>query len=510
MYQKYPSFFRNCVNLAIAFSIALTIAFTSYTSSAKADIIYQAFDMCYQDIKAQLPKLKSEGYTYIQVSPPQTTPTRTSSPCKGDDQWWYQYQPINYNIGNTLGSESELKDLIATAHSQKLKILVDVVLNHLADEAYIQKLENDPQLQAKVGKPLFALSEEYFHKKDGLCDNSRYLVTRGWLGLIYENGSCQGQPTQITPEILPDLKTESQEVRDKAKQFIEKLVLDLGADGLRFDAIKHIEPEFFEYILKDIPHQKFAPDAKYVYGEIIDGNAKAGYIYDYINKGLDVTDYPLEIKMVQAFRYGGDLRSLINPQNSGVALPGLNAVTFARTHDTAFDPNRPRDLCLIPTDKPSNICFSDSGDPQNEKDTFLGIAYVLSLQEGFPLVYGYDAENPTVLAGVKFHETLIGQPQYFRNGYEIADSADSPNLLFIERGGKALTIINKAATTFDVKTAKMPGLEVGCYKELQYDFEMCVAKGGDGQKYITQWGSPQRGGINIGPRSALFFIKTEA
>ena len=55
----------------------------------------------------------------------------------------------------------------------------------------------------------------------------------------------------------------------------------------------------------------------------------------------------------------------------------------------------------------------------------------------------------------------------------------------------------------------MPGLEVGCYNELQYDFKMCVDKSDDGQKYITQWGSPQRGGINIGNRTALFFVKAE-
>ncbi|MGC1246269.1 MAG: hypothetical protein WA865_08675 [Spirulinaceae cyanobacterium] len=29
-----------------------------------------------------------------------------------------------------------------------------------------------------------------------------------------------------------------------------------------------------------------------------------------------------------------DIRSLVNPQDTGRALPGVNAVTFARTHDT--------------------------------------------------------------------------------------------------------------------------------------------------------------------------------
>ena len=512
MYKPIRSFFKHCATFVAICFAASTMALTSYVPSAQAAVIYQAFDMCYQNIKADLSKLKDEGYTYIQVSPPQTTPERKSNPCQGDDEWWLQYQPINYEIGNTLGSESDLRDLIEAAHKKDMKVLVDVVLNHVADEKTYEELLDSQELHNKVGKPIFPLKEktgeysQYFHPKDGLCDNDRYKVTHGWLGL--EN--CSGELKKVTSEALPDLNTESPEVREKGKKYVEKLLIDLKADGLRFDTLKHIEPEYFEYILKDIPHNKFddqirnREDLKYIYGEIIDGNPHAKYIYDeYIHKinGMDITDYPLEIKMVKAFRYGGDLRSLINPEK----LQPLNAVTFARTHDTAFDPQRKRDLCEFP--EQSDLCFDDSGDGKNEKDTFLGYAYVLSLQEGFPLIYRYDAENPTVLAGVKFHETMMDQPQYFRNGDEIAQGANSPNLLFVERGDKGIVMINKSAEYFDAKAAKMPALEVGCYNELQHDFKMCVGKGDDGQKYITQWGSSERGGIQIGPRTALFFVK---
>jgi len=482
---------KNLLKILIACCLTLTIAISYSIAPAKADVIYQAFDMCYQDIKAELPKLKEEGFTYIQVSPPQTTPERNSSPCSGDDQWWFQYQPINYDIGNTLGSKEDLRELIEAAHDREIKVLVDVVLNHVADETYYINLENDPELQEKVGKPLFPLTEEYFHPKEGLCDSNRDLVINGWLGLIYRNDQCQGKPQQITPEILPDLKTESEAVRNKAKNYLTTLLVDLGADGLRFDAIKHIEPEYFNDVLGD-----FESD-KYFYGEIIEGNPSQGYLYDYINRGIDITDYPLEISMVKAFRIGGDLRSLKTPQ----ALSGVDAVTFARTHDTAFDADRPRDLCEDPPQ--SDLCFDDSGNPETEKDTFLGIAYVLGRQDGFPLIYGYDAENPITRAGVKFHQETIGEGQYFPNGNEIAPGADSPNLLFIERGSKGLAIINKAGNYFDVANAKMPGLEQGCYNELQYDFQMCI----DSNNNITRW--DRRKGIQIGPRTALFFIKAE-
>ncbi|MEM1172482.1 MAG: hypothetical protein AAGJ08_26235 [Cyanobacteria bacterium P01_H01_bin.35] len=204
-----------------------------------------------------------------------------------------------------------------------------------------------------------------------------------------------------------------------------------------------------------------------------------------------VTDFQLVNTLKDAFSYGGDLRSLVNPADSQRALPGDDAVTFARNHDTwapgQFD----------------NWKF-------DKNDLVLATAYVLGRKEGTPLILTFDAFEPTIVAGTKFHEEMIEEPQYYRNGKEIADSADSPNLLFIEGGDKGLAIINKAGETFDVTAAKMPGLGVGCYNELQYDFEMCVDYGGDGQKYINKWGSPNRGGINIGPRSALFFVKNEA
>lgn len=56
------------------------------SAAAKADVIYQAFDMRFRDIKKQLPELQKLGYTYIQVSPPQKSHPST--------EWWARYQPI--------------------------------------------------------------------------------------------------------------------------------------------------------------------------------------------------------------------------------------------------------------------------------------------------------------------------------------------------------------------------------------------------------------------------------
>ena len=446
MYNKIQSFLKVCLRLAIAACLALIV---SYPTPAKADVIYQAFNETFQQVRNEIPELKEQGYTHIQISPPQL-----SNPSQ---EWWARYQPIDFTVlESPLGNESDLQELIDAAHEQGQRIIVDVVLNHMA---------NYPPYSETLQYPRF--SPQDFHPRACIDnDNDRYQVTHGWLG-------CS----------LPDLNTESDYVREQGQQYLQRL-LALGADGFRFDAIKHIEPEYFEEVLQVVPSDK------YLYGELIEGRPNESFLYTGI-RDIDISDYPLLGTMKQAFGFGGDLRALIDPQSYNGALPGVNAVTFAQTHDTVEG----RDL------------YDAFG--LEERDVMLANAYVLARQDGFPLIYNEDADYPIVRAGISFHEQMLGQPQYFRNDNEIAQGADSPNLLFIERGSNGLAMINKAGDVFDVETAQMPGLDVGCYEELQHGFTMSVTADENEQKSITRWGTPERGGIQIGPRDALFFVPTD-
>src|ERR671932_1259415 len=135
MPRSFPSFLGFCIALALISCVTpachapsteankqVTLASNSAknsntNASAKAGVIYQAFNMRFRDIKAQLPELQNLGYTYIQVSPPQKS---NPSP-----EWWARYQPIDYTIiDSPLGNEKELKELINAAHSRKMKIII--------------------------------------------------------------------------------------------------------------------------------------------------------------------------------------------------------------------------------------------------------------------------------------------------------------------------------------------------------------------------------------------------
>ncbi|MBW4521646.1 MAG: hypothetical protein KME16_18355 [Scytolyngbya sp. HA4215-MV1] len=407
-----------------------------------ADVIYQAFNLPFDRVKAQLPELKQQGYTYIQVSPPQK-----SHPA---ENWWARYQPIDHTIlQSPLGDERSLRSLTRAAHRQHLKIVVDVVLNHMANYADLSKTLHYPRFSAQD-----------FHPQSCIDYHDRRSVTRGWL-------NCD----------LPDLDTSSVYVRQEAKNYLKKL-LALGVDGFRFDAAKHIEPDYFKAILPVVPTPKL------VYGEVIGETLAESNEYTGI---FPITDFHLLRTMITAFSVGGDLRSLINPVAHQQALPGIQAIVFANNHDLKAGQ--------------LGLQFASAPDQQ------LANAFVLAQQTGLPFIYFEDAKDPLTQSGVAFHRRMANQPQFFRSGQEISPGADSANLLFIERGDRGLAIFNKAAEPFDVSIAHTPGLATGCYRELHHGFTVTIQQNQDGQKYITRWGNNTRSGMQIPGQDALFLVK---
>ena len=69
--------------------------------------------------------LGQAGYSHLQLSPLQR-----SNP---GAQWWKRYQPIDSTVIKGLGSEAELQALTRRAHGCGVKVIADVVFNHMAN-----------------------------------------------------------------------------------------------------------------------------------------------------------------------------------------------------------------------------------------------------------------------------------------------------------------------------------------------------------------------------------------
>jgi len=254
-------------------------------------VILHCFDWTYNDIKAELPKIAKAGFTSIQTSPAQPNGTGT---------WYWLYQPISFSIGtNGVGTKAELQSLCDEAEKYGIKIIVDVVANHLRGDH--NNIDDDL-------KP-----SEYWHTFGGGIDwKNRWQVTHGSIG-------------------MPDIATENPYVQQKVCNYVQELK-SVGVDGLRWDAAKHIGvPSEGDDFWKSVTQYGL-----YNYGEILGGPDDRSTGNEDIMK--EYTDY---ISVTDS-NYGKELRDSFNsgkaPNSSGnwseKGISNDKLLYWGESHDT--------------------------------------------------------------------------------------------------------------------------------------------------------------------------------
>lgn len=168
--------------------------------------ILHLFQWKINDIIPELKTIKEQGFDAIQISPIQGTKDSGM-------EWWKLYQPVNLKIGNEqIGSKKDLINLIQEARKFNLKIIVDIVLRHVAgDESYPLKPHRnvDPELLPYLAEPIEAVN----------IDSDRWQCTR----------RCTG---------MPMLNYDNPELQKLYKRFLDELIF-IGVDGFRLDQLKH-------------------------------------------------------------------------------------------------------------------------------------------------------------------------------------------------------------------------------------------------------------------------------
>jgi len=379
------------------------------------------------------------------------THVQVSPPQKSLDrtEWWARYQPVDYGtIDGPLGNESQFREMNKALEQHGLKTLVDTVFNHMANTGVYRSLEF----------PQFGPADFHFPEtRPCILDwGNRYETTQYWL--CFPEGK------------LPDLDTSRPHVIQVHREYLEKLAR-LGVDGLRLDAAKHIETPYFEELLNAVPSDWL------VYGEIVGTSLAESMEYAPYMK---VSDFHFLGEMLGVFRTGGDLGQLRQVASRG--LPSPIAVTFARNHDTAMSP--------------TFFNFATYA------DALMATAFVLARAEGTPVVYRDDAEQPVVRAALRFRRVSGDAPTRFPTG--LCFDCDRRELLFLARGD-SWAVFNNGEQWYENSEVKSPGVSDGVYRELQYGFSVRIQKG-----RIVHWSNPGRSGIQIGPKTALFFISAES
>ncbi len=256
---------------AVKTDVAEISAGTGPQDNVQGSVILHCFNWSYNSIKSNLSAIKAAGYTAVQTSPVQSPKDFNSSWSDQSGQWWKLYQPLDFNISNHtwLGTKSELKSLCDEAEKMGIKVIVDVVANHVANN---QEGGGYGNINGGVASNL-RRNDFYHDNYNWANDNSRYEMTMGHIG-------------------MPDLNTAHPDVQNIVKNFLNECI-SIGVDGFRFDAAKHIElpndqgnsSNFWPTVING--SQASTSKEIYYYGEILNG---CGTDINNYTKYMSITD----------------------------------------------------------------------------------------------------------------------------------------------------------------------------------------------------------------------------
>ena len=206
----------------------------------------------FKNIKANLSQIAQAGFKAIQTSPINAVKIgdggKMSLKSTNKGNWWYQYQPTDYTIGNyMLGTEDEFKDMCNEAHKYGIKVIVDIVANHCSSDYSV------------ISSHVKNIGGKAFHDRLEISDwSNRYQVTQGKLTGLY------------------DLNTQNPAVQQMIVDYVTAVLSD-GADGFRYDAAKHVElPDGDSKYASDFWPIVLNNSAEFQYGEILSGGDRMG------------------------------------------------------------------------------------------------------------------------------------------------------------------------------------------------------------------------------------------
>ena len=280
--------------------------------------VLHAWNWSMNTLKSKMSEIAEAGYLAIQTSPMQPQKDYYAN-STWKDQWWKLYQPFGFEIAtkdNAIGTKDELIEMCNEAEKYGIKVIVDVVANHLAGNgtsSFSPKVKDySPDIY----------NQNLQHNAGSTSDNSVKDVVQGTIG------------------DFPDLKTESSVVQNEVLNLLKDYI-DCGVDGFRFDAAKHIETpddgqyasNFWPYVLNGASSYASSKglDEPYYYGEIL-YTPGPNRSYSSYTKYMSITDNVTS----------KDIRNAVLSQNAAAAansnyatgVPANKIMLWAESHDT--------------------------------------------------------------------------------------------------------------------------------------------------------------------------------
>ena len=379
--------------------------------------ILHCWNWSFDNIRKNLPLIASQGFTAVQTSPIQSSKesTRESWSSVQNSAWVY-YQPISFNIEqnswNALGTKSQFEAMCAEAHKYGIKVIVDAVLNHMANDSSENTI--NPQITSDL-------------REDPDCWYSTTWNTSNWEDRYDVTHNCLSG--------FPDLNTSNPKVQNYAIGFLKECI-DAGADGFRFDAVKHIETpadaygtasDFWPNVLGTATYhaQQTRGITPYYYGELL-GSPGGGLSVTAYTDHMSVTDNNTGNAVRDAIA-GGDAAGACRAYISNGAAPN-KSVQWNESHDTYYadnnsiwisNDNMKKTWAIVGSR--AEVCGLYLARPENNQTTMLGDGDITAWAD------------KEVKAINRFKNYFAGHPEYL---------AYSGNIVYNERGNTGVVLVN--------------------------------------------------------------------
>ncbi|MGD9761555.1 MAG: alpha-amylase family glycosyl hydrolase, partial [Candidatus Izemoplasmatales bacterium] len=401
------------------------------TSEVQDGTILHAWNWSMSVIENHLEEIAIAGFSTIQISPMQPQKDFFGIATWGAT-WWKLYQPLAFSIAtenHSLGNKADLESLTLAADEFGIKIIVDVVANHLAGGDNLTLNTNVSTYETEI------YDQGLIRQDNGYAsDTSIFTVTRGSLGGF------------------PDLQTDNLVVQERVLSLLKEYV-DAGVDGFRFDAAKHIEtPEdgtlasnFWPFVINGVKTYAEGKgiDDLYFYGEILNTPGPNREFSDY-TPYMSITANNLSDTIRQAI-ISKNVTTMVNASYiSGVSAS--ETVLWAESHDnyagepgtTTSTPNSyiTKTYVIHASRKDATTLYF----ARPNSNTFMGE------------VGSYLWQSQEVAEANRFHNYFVGAEEYLSgsNGFFLNERYDA------NRFGVVIVDLNGTKNMTDIPVYNLP------------------------------------------------------
>ena len=254
-----------------------------------------------QGLQQKLPYLKNLGISAIWL-----TPILRNQAMQADTAGYHGYWVLDFTeIDPHLGTNDDLKALIAAAHQDNIKIFFDIITNHTADVIKYPTCHGEDGLQWLVedGKNCPYKSLAQVNNGEGyqtiIPQGQENLKVPSWLNdpKYYHNqgdSTWQGESSVYGDFAgLDDVDTNSAEVVTGMIDIFKNLISEFKPDGFRIDTVKHVNTEFWTAFSPALVEhaQSIGIPEFFMFGEGYSGDSKELSIYTTTGKMQSILDF---------------------------------------------------------------------------------------------------------------------------------------------------------------------------------------------------------------------------